>query len=279
MGTVHTRLIGELDSLPTNEWLSQIYCNRWSGILNIDGKYVDTKGYDKAIPFIYGVDFGTHDIPTGLLAPSENTEAFLKLFHNLKAAHYLLRLVICDEASALQPALARVFPEAHIQLCHNHYLENIRRALRIRSDTQYQQFFADVRRLFHHDDRQYDAGATLHALYTTYRHSDVCVAVLTDIWNKREELFRYLEYRGQGLLCPCTNNLIEGYNSHLEGRLKSIKGFGSFASAERWLNAWMLRRRFKPFTDCGEPFKHLNGRCSFEMSKRKNAPWPKIFGI
>jgi len=54
------------------------YCNRWSGILNVDGKYVKIRGQKKKIPFIYSIDFLTHDLPVGGLFPSESYQAFLK---------------------------------------------------------------------------------------------------------------------------------------------------------------------------------------------------------
>lgn len=278
-GEVCGRIREEMNSLPTNEWLSQIYCNRWSGILNLDGVYVKVKGFKEAIPFIYGIDFETHDIPCGLLAPSENQEAFLHIFRLLKAIHYPLKVVVCDEAPAIKPALSRVFPDAKIQFCHNHYLENVRNLLRIRSMPSYRPFFEELRRLFHNNNLGFDYANEIRRLYAKYSSDQMAAAVLHDIFTMRENLFCYLTLRKQGMLCPATNNLIEAYNSHLKGRLKSIKGFESFASAERWLNAWILRRRFKPFSACGEPFKHLNGHCSFKMSKRMNAPWPEIFGI
>ena len=55
--------------------------------------------------------------------------------------------------------------------------------------------------------------------------------------------------------------------------------YGVQASAQRWLNAWMLRRRTKPFTDCDRQFKHLNGKCSMEMTIKKQAQWPEICGV
>jgi ribosomal protein L37AE/L43A len=69
----------EMDLLPENTYLSATYCNRWSGILNIDGKFVKVKGYPKKIPFVYILDFLTHDLPAGLLVPSESYQAFLKV--------------------------------------------------------------------------------------------------------------------------------------------------------------------------------------------------------
>ena len=57
---VYREIEDEMDQLPDNTYLSLKYCNRFSGILNIDGKYVSVKGYEKKISFIYCIDFLTH---------------------------------------------------------------------------------------------------------------------------------------------------------------------------------------------------------------------------
>ena len=96
-----------------------------------------------------------------------------------------------------------------------------------------------------------------------------------NVFKKRKELFAYKQI----IHCPKDTNLIELFNSHLQSRLKSIKGFKSFASAERFLNAWMIRRRTRPFTDCEGKFKRLNHKCSLEMTIKKQASWPEIYGV
>ena len=98
---------------------------------------------------------------------------------------------------------------------------------------------------------------------------------MTNIIKRKNELFAYKDFKN----CPATNNIIEAYNSHLQGRLKTIKGFDSYISAERWLNAWLIRKRTKNFTDCQNPFKHLNGKCSLEKTLKKDQKWPDILGI
>ncbi len=65
---------------------------------------------------------------------------------------------------------------------------------------------------------------------------------------------------------PQTNNLIEGLNSHLEARLKTIQGFETFDHADNWLNSYFLRRRLRPFTDCNKKFKELNGKISLQQT-------------
>lgn len=254
-----------MDLLPDNTYISAKHCNRWDGVLNLDGKYVKVKGLKKKIPFLYGIDFHTHDIPAGTLVHSENYHAFLVYLRTLKAINYPLRVVVCDDTAALKPALDMVFPKAKIQLCHTHYLENIRRQLCIRTDERYKPFFYALCFAFRtklpseRERRLHEAGEHIQG-------NPILLEIMQDIYSRKEELSMY-----QGIKnCPRTNNMIESFNSHLQGRLKTIKGFDSFHSAERWLNAWMLRRRTKSFTDCNYPFKHLNGKCSLQKTLKKD---------
>jgi len=94
---------------------------------------------------------------------------------------------------------------------------------------------------------------------------------VTTIKARYDDLFNYLKVKD----CPNNTNLIELYNSHLNGRLKTIKGFQDIASARRWLNAWMIRRRTKTLTDCEGKFKYLNKHCSLEFTIKKQAIWPE----
>ena len=258
----------EMDKLPLNEWITLRYCNRWSGILVMDGKYVAIKGYEQKIPFIYGIDYLTHDIPAGLLAPSENYDSFLKYFRTLKEIGYNLQIVVCDDRGGLKEALLAVFPNARLQLCQNHYLENIRQALGIRTQEQYQDFFSALHQAFNVTVSYQDREVLLRDIYYRYGRQDEGVArILIEIMRRKNDLFATDEYID--LKAPSTTNIIEAYNSHIQGRLKSVKGFQSFHSAKRWFNAWMLRRRTKRLTDCRKPFKHLNGKMSLQMSIKK----------
>ena len=275
-GKAFSQVESEMDQLAENTYLSKTLCSHWSGILNLDGKYVKVKGFSKKIPFVYGLDFLTHDLPVGLLAPSENSQIFLKLFRLLKAISYPLKVVICDDSSALRLALKRVYPEAKIQLCHNHYFENLRGYLSIRTSDHFRPFFNELKAAFstkHHPKKR--EAALAHITYKYARVDETILGIMADIQLRENELFAYKLIKN----CPSTNNIIESYNSHLNGRLKTIKGFQSFHSAERWLNAWLIRRRTKNFTDCDNPFKHLNGKCSLEKTLKKDQKWPSILGV
>jgi transposase-like protein len=264
-----------MNALPDNTYLSFKYCNRFKGILIVDGKFIKVKGYDKKIPFIYGIDYLTHDIPLGLLVPSENKEAFTKFFRLLKTINYPLKVVVCDDViSALNPALKRYFPKAKIQLCHTHYLENIRQKLKIRTTGYHRGFFEKLEKhVFNNHQTKQKLSTVLRAFVLDEARDDLIrQEIVMSIWKKRKNLFIFEKIP----YCPNDTNLIELFNSHLNARLKSIKGFKSFASAQRWLNAYLLRRRIKPFTDCEGKFKHLNHRCSLEMSIKKQTKVSEI---
>lgn len=267
------RVEKELSQLPKNEALTRTLCDprRFSGILVMDGKYVAVKGFARKIPFVFGIDYLTHDIPFGALYPAEDEMNFSRFFAQLKRLGYDLKIVVADDRKGIEQALTKVFPQARLQLCHNHYLENIRVALRVRSEERYRDFFFSLKEAVF-ENRNDPQAAVRRLSEASPSHNRAVKNILGSIRYREEVLFSYL------LLpeCPNNTNLIELYNSHLNGRLKTIKGFQSFASAERWLNAWLIRRRTKAFTDCEGKFKHLNGHPSLALSMKKQARWPDI---
>ena|GEM_PF-4807773 len=103
-------------------------------------------------------------------------------------------------------------------------------------------------------------------------NTDIAISKLTDIAKKKELLFGYIEVLNKTDFkledIPRTTNLIELYNSHIQSRLKSIKGFKSFKTANIWLNGYFLRRRTKHYTDCSHKFKHINNKCSTQLSAK-----------
>lgn len=274
---VYKKVVKELNELPENTWLSSTYCNRYCGILIVDGKFVKVKGYKAKIPFIYGIDYLTHDIPVGMLMPSENEEAFMKFFRLLKACNYPLRAVVCDDRSTLGVAVRYHYPKAKVQLCQNHYVENIRQTLHTRIDTKHQRFFNYLyNHIFTQKPTTQELYNRLHQLIKKQAQFDpVRQGIVLDIYRRRKELFQYCSIND----CPKDTNLIELYNSHLQARLKSIKGFKSFKAAERWLNAYLVYRRTKRLTDCDQKFKHLNGKNTLQVTLKRGGSYPNIPGL
>ena len=273
----YVRVFDELKVLPNNTELTRVYCEYTSGILIMDGKDIKVRGYAQKIPFIYGIDYETHDILFGILSRAEDENTFLEFFKILKTMDYPLRVVVADDRTSLPLALKQVYPDVPLQLCLNHYVENIRQQLHIRTDETHRHFFNALKK-YVFDDYENDAHLTtaLRQLWDErcenipLRH-----AILLQIHKRRKELFVYQTIPN----CPNNTNLIELFNSHFNARLRSLKGFKTKHHADLWLNGLLLRRRTKPFTDCGSKFRHLNGKCSLEMSIKKQAEWPEICGI
>lgn len=100
--------------------------------------------------------------------------------------------------------------------------------------------------------------------YFPKRHISKITKLIINFEEHQEYLLNYLKY--PHLNIPKTTNLIEGYNSQLELRLASIRGFETTKTAKNYINAWIIKRRFTKFTDCKKPFKSLNGKTPLECA-------------
>jgi len=276
---VFLRVKEEINALPWNWRLTKDLCGprHFCGILILDGKYIAVKDFEAKIPFIYGIDYLTHDIPHGDLFVAEDEVSFSQFFQKLYDIGYPLRIVVADDRQGLKQALFKVFPYARLQLCHTHYLENIRQDLNIRTDTRYHHFFNSlVAHVFKAKKESQIIKGLMHVYYKRTYGNRTLQNIVIGIKHRQSELFNCLQIKN----CPNNTNLIELYNSHLQARLKSIKGFQSFESARRWLNGYLIRRRTKPLTDCKTKFKELNGFASLQMTIKDFKFWPtKIAGI
>lgn len=247
-----------------------MYCSKFHGIIVVDGKFVKTGSYDNKIPFLYGIDYATHDIPTFVLAPSESYLAWLKYFKSLRLLNYPLKMVVADDNENIRKALFDVYPNAYFQLCTNHFKENIRKSLKTRTDPTYQPFMSDIQTLFKHKRSIDDFNRVAKNILRKYINDALCVSVMLDIERKKNILLGYHNIKGT----PRTNNIIESFNSHFQQRFKSKKGYQSFKHAYVWINALILRRRFKKFTDCKGKFRRLNGKSSVSKTQKHDVGLP-----
>ncbi len=264
LGTVFNKTHKALRELPHCADITRELCTKFSGILLVDGKFIKVIGYEKKIPVLYGIDYQTHDIPTYKLVPSENYLACLEFFKSLRLLNYPLQALVCDDNPNIREACLAVYPKAVIQICQNHFKENIRRMLGVRTDPSYQAFMHEIEILFSCKRSLDDFNRVGKNIFNKYKEDSLCVKVMLDIDFRKDVLLGYLKFPNT----PRTTNLIESYNSHMEARLKSIKGFKSFETADLWVNGYIIKRRNQKFTDCKGKFKHLNGTTSLEKSRK-----------
>lgn len=270
-------MFAELAQLPKVIDITKQYCHYTSGILIIDGKYIKVKGFKQKIPWLYALDYATHDILFSMVAEAEDIQTFETFFRILKTLNYPLRVVVADDRSSLPIGLKRIYPEIPVQLCQNHYLENIRQQLHIRTDATHQHFFNSLKlHVFteYENDEQLN-DALHHVLTERCEGLEVRQKIVLEISKRRQVLFAYKEISN----CPNNTNLIELFNSHFNARLRTLKGFKTEQHALLWLNGLILRRRTKPFTDCSPKFKYLNGKCSLQVSLKPGVTFPQILGV
>jgi len=271
--TVCRAVLSELTNLPQNNEFTKKYCNRFSQVLVVDGKYIHVKGYEKKIPLLWGIDYFTHDIPIFTLAPSENYQSWARFFSLYRIINYLPQLIVCDDNTSLKMAARYAFPKVRIQTCWNHYKENIRRELNVRSDPTYRYVSQAIDNILSGRQPVETFNRRFGNFYAKYNFDPIARQVLLNVEKNKEELLAYKWIRKS----PYTTNLMECFNSHLESRLTPLKGFNSFADARLWLNGYILKRRFTAFTSCTRKFRHLNGQKSIELTKKKEMILPPLF--
>ena len=260
--TAYRRSTSALDKLMHCADISRRFCNRYCGILLVDGKYIAIKGYDRKIPVLYGIDYLTHDIPHYVLSVSENYSTCHSFFTSLRLLNYPLQAVVSDDNKNIYESCLSVYPKAITQLCQNHYKQSLRLGLNVGQETTYQPFMKEIEFLFAKRRSKEEFTHLAAKVYLKHKHDPICASVMVEMQKRLPQLLAYTQVPQT----PTTNNLIESFNSHLEGRLKTIKGFESFKHADTWLNAYFVKRRIKPFTDCEGKFKNLNGKCSLELA-------------
>jgi transposase-like protein len=273
VGSAYNYVYSELEKLPHCADVTRHCCQKFCGILQVDGKFLSVKPYKRQIPVIYGVDYQTHDIPHFILSKAENYQTLHKFFSSLYLTGYNLLACVSDDNKNIHQAAVNIYPAASVQLCHIHYLRNIKLALNLQENPQYKDFFNSLKTLFITKRSRTDFDRRARGILKYYLPDKVCASVMIDIEKRKDLLLGYHERRK----IPVTTNLIEGLNSHLDARVTSLKGFESFQHAKLWLNAYFLRRRTKKFTDCRGKFKRLNGKTSLEITKRPGATIPKYF--
>ena len=255
--------------------ITRKYCSRYCGILEVDGKYVKVKGYERKIPVLYGIDYLTHDIPTYILSVAENYQSCLSFFNSLRLLNYPLQAIVCDDNTNIFEACRYVYPSSAIQLCQNHYKENIRHDLDLTINRQYLVFMKEIEELFLFKRTPDDFNRVAKNIFNKYQDDSLCVQIMLDIERRKQFLLGWQE--GHGI--PTTTNLIECFNSHLQGRLKTIKGFEDFKHADQWLNGYFLRRRAKKFRSCTGKFRNLNGHTSLDKAKSPNVDLTPLFTL
>jgi len=147
VATAYRKVRNGLEELPLCIDVTRWYCQKFQGILLVDGKYIKVKRYDRKIPVLFGVDYKTHDIPHFKLVKSEDYLNCKKYFESLKLTDYSLQALVCDDNQNIYNAAKYVFPNVVIQLCHVHFLRNAKAVLDLKENPVHQLFFQVLKKV------------------------------------------------------------------------------------------------------------------------------------
>lgn len=262
-----------LRKLPDNNQFTFRYCGQFSTTFVFDGKYFPVANQETDWVLLWGVDYFRHDIPVMFVAPAESYHTWSRFFFYFRIITHYPQLIVCDDNTNLKLAARKHFPAVRIQTCFNHFKENIRRDLKVRSDDTYKLFMHRIEDILTEKLNDEAMNKKLFALYHDWQHDLVAVSVLTNIQRYRSELMGYRGIPG----APVTTNIIEGLNSHLEARLQALRSFQSVAYAKLWLNGYVLKRRLTAYTDCRGKFRFMNGKTGVSLTKKPGVDLPPLF--
>lgn len=266
-----------LQKLPNNNQFTYRYCARFSKVFLFDGKYFPIASEKQNWVLLWGIDYFRHDIPVFTIAPSETYQTWGRYFAFLRILNLHPKLLVCDDHTGLKMAARYAFPSVRIQTCYNHFKENIRRDLHVRSEegARYRNFMERIESVLSSSQKLSEETFN-HWMFTLYRdyHTDpLCLSILTTIEKYKPELFGY-----RGIpRAPLTTNLMEGLNSHLEARLQKLRSFQNVQHARLWMNGYILKRRYTKFTDCRGKFSYLRGKTGVEETKKERVTLPLCF--
>jgi transposase-like protein len=221
-----------------------------SGILLIDAKHVPVGGQDYC-------EYLAFDTKLRLIGRchrkgGESTWGYREIFKQLQTAGYVIRAVVSDGGTGIYSAL-RAFGIKRHQRCHIHLLRDLKTGLRIHAKRP-----RIVLRKYYcvRYAKLLLAASDESLLELRLRHFERIVFTMWPAWgdvemnairsflNTLPQAFTFLQYQKLWDI-PKTTNALEGYISHLNARLKTMRGLKSPANAGRILNAihYFLRKK------------------------------------
>ena len=223
---------------------------RASGILVIDAKHVPVKGIDYC-------EFLALDTNIGLVSRchrkgGEGTWGYRQIFKELQSVGYEIRVVVSDGGTGIYSTL-RYFGIRRHQRCHIHLLRDLKVGLRIHAKKPRivlrKYYWVRYAKLVLNstDETQLTLRVKQfeRVIFTMWLGGgDVELNVIRGFIRTLPLAFTFLQYQKFWDI-PKTTNVLEGYISHLNARLKTMRGLKSPANAGRILNAihYFLRKK------------------------------------
>ena len=216
----------------------------------IDAKHVPVKGQDYC-------EYLAYDTNVGLIGRchrkgGESTWGYRQTFKDLKVAGYEVKVVVSDGGMGIFSAL-RAFGVKRHQRCHIHLLRDLKTGLRLHAKRPRivlrKYYWVKYAKLLLNSNDEYQLTLRLKHLdrvvFSMWAGGgDVELNSIKGFIRNLPLAFTFMGYQKFWNI-PKTTNVLEGYISHLNARLKTMRGLKSPANAGRILNAihYFLRKK------------------------------------
>lgn len=273
--------------------------NRWSGILLLDGKYLN-----KNLVLLLAVDCLTLDIVSWSVEYRETIAGYLKLIDSVEACGYVIGALISDghgaitsltretkSISNLAHKYTRTYPRPGItpaspkrprllgtphQLCLAHAkrdLETLVSKLPKKDQGVLLSFCHRV--LYAKNLKQALKRQSEFASYSALLPPSHQLACLW-IFDHFEALTTHHLTRVKGRRIPSTSNVVENIISYLNARLKTVKRLRSLKSATNISNLIVMNYRFKPLENSKNKLKKGKTPLELVIGKKLSLDWTDL---
>lgn len=153
-----------------------------------DAKYINVKGYEDKLAFLWAVDYFKHDFPVITLAPSESYQSWGRFFSYFRIINRHYDIVVCDDNVSIKMAALKMFPNVRIQTCYNHLKESYRRTLKVRSTETYRHFMRIVESALTTATRIpiSEVHRRLRIAFDEYKDDEIALSILMDLKKERK---------------------------------------------------------------------------------------------
>jgi len=268
--------------------------NHWSGILLLDGKYLN-----RNLVLLLAVDYLTLDIVSWSVEYRETVAGYTRLIDSVEACGYVVGALISDGHVAItsltketktsirhkytrtyprpgitpaQPKRPRLYGVPH-QLCLAHAERDLVSLVSklLKKDQKFLLFHC--RRVLYAKNlvqarRRQSSFASVSAQLPS-SHQPACLWIF-DHW---EALTTHHLARVEGRRIPSTSNTVENIISYLTARLKTIKRLRSLKSAVNITNLIIMNYRFKPLENTKNKLKKSKTPLDLVIGKKLSLDW------
>jgi len=268
--------------------------NNWSGILLLDGKYLN-----KNLVLLLAVDHLTLDIVSWSVEYRETVAGYTRLVDSAEACGYVIKALVSDGHAAItsltretkqvtkhkysrtyprpgitpaQPKRPRLYGVPH-QLCLAHAERDLVSIVsKLPKKDQKSLLFHCRRVLFAKNLKQ---AQKRQAEFASISASLPVSHQLISLWifDHWEALTTHHLVRVKRRRIPSTSNTVENIISYLTARLKTIKRLRSLKSATNITNLIVMNYRFKPLENTKNKLKKSKTPLALVIGKKLTLDW------